>query len=358
MPVRIGRVEFTALQDVRSGDERSLVQHDVPGASGSVFQDLGRTPASLELEGLLLGESAVEDLEVLRDAYDKAEPLPFASDIAVGTELTDVVIADLLVRQEAGHRDRYRFALKIREHVEPPENTAASMAAVQEGIQADAAAWADDALAAASVLDDPSRFSELSGLNPGLLAQLAAGVGDLLELIQRIMKVTEAVSALAAELGDFDPLAPLTDPEGAGDAATMSDVLGGADGVLVALNELLAAEALQKVKELAAKAGLQSKVNTAIDGLVTMVGSLESPLAMLGDAAGRIRILVVLLDVTRSLVEAGAEMVPVDGQVTATTFEVIDRIQAFAESAPTREDFQSLSDSLRDFTTAIGRFKA
>ena len=130
MPVRLGDIELVSVQGVRADDNRTLVELRVPGQAGSVFQDLGRAPATVLLEGLLIGEGAPDALERLRTAYQKAEPLSFASDIAIGTEMTEIVIADLLVRQEAGYRERYRYAIKIREYIEPPENAATSRAAV------------------------------------------------------------------------------------------------------------------------------------------------------------------------------------------------------------------------------------
>lgn len=174
MPVRLGDIELRSVQGVRADDNRTLVELRVPGQAGSVFQDLGRAPATVLLEGLLVGEGAAEALERLRAAYQKAEPLSFASDIAIGTEMTTIVIADLLVRQEAGYRERYRYTVKIREHVEPPENAAASRAAVDAAVAAEAAAWTDDTVAAADALADPGGLADALDERPGLLARMSA----------------------------------------------------------------------------------------------------------------------------------------------------------------------------------------
>lgn len=181
MPVRLGKIELNAVQDVRADDNRSLVELRVPGATGGLFQDLGRTPASVVLEGLITGAGSEDTLEKLRSAYQKAEPLSFASDIAIGTEMTDVVIADLLVRQEAGHRERYRYTLRIREHIEPPEPASVGADAVGADAAATGQGWADNAVDAGAALADPSTLPDALNANPALLDQLSADqLGDAL----------------------------------------------------------------------------------------------------------------------------------------------------------------------------------
>ena len=189
MPVRLGDIELTSVQDVRADDNRTLVELRVPGQAGSVFQDLGRAPASVVLAGLLVGEGAADTLERLRAAYQKARALAFASDIAIGTELTEVVIADLVVRQESGYRDRYRYTLKIREHIEPPEDAAANQAAIDDAVAAEAAAWTDNNAAASDALADPAGLADALAARPELLAHLSAdqlgqAIGDNLDLIE------------------------------------------------------------------------------------------------------------------------------------------------------------------------------
>ncbi len=193
MPVRIGSIELTGLQDIRTQDARSLVQQRGPGQAGSVAQDLGREPVVVTMEGLLLGDDPHAALEELRQAQTDARPLAFAADAIAGAELTDVLIEDLKVRQLAGYVERYHFYLRVREYTEPPEPAGASLAAVDAGIDADAAAWNDGALGAVGVLQDPSSIAGAVADNPGLLAQLSAGeIGGVLQ---------QAAGALSG--GDF-----------------------------------------------------------------------------------------------------------------------------------------------------------
>lgn len=210
MPVRLGEIELRSVQNVRADDNRTLVELRVPGQSGSVFQDLGRAPASVVLEGLLIGEGAEPTLEKLRSAYLGGSVLSFASDIAIGTELTDVVIADLLVRQEAGHRDRYRYTIKVREHVEPPESLSAAQAGVDAAAAGDAASWSADAVAAGDALADPAGLAGALDANPGLLDHLSAA-----ELGDALGANLDAIEGGA--LGDIMDRVSSLDPSKAGD---------------------------------------------------------------------------------------------------------------------------------------------
>jgi hypothetical protein len=94
MSVRIGKIELTGVQDLHTEEARTLVEQRVPEQQGSVFQDLGREPVTILIDGLLFGEESLSALETLRQAHAKAEPQSFAADLVVGTDLTEVIIED------------------------------------------------------------------------------------------------------------------------------------------------------------------------------------------------------------------------------------------------------------------------
>ncbi|HOY01062.1 DNA circularization N-terminal domain-containing protein [Zoogloea sp.] len=172
MSVRIGKIELSGVQDLHTEEARTLVEQRVPEQQGSVFQDLGREPVTILIDGLLFGEESLSALETLRQAHAKAEPQSFAADLVVGTDLTDVIIEDFKVRQVAGYKDRYRFSLRLREHIEAPEASDAAMADVNAQVSADGAAWGDASLAAAGVLQDPASLPAALAANPALLDNL------------------------------------------------------------------------------------------------------------------------------------------------------------------------------------------
>jgi hypothetical protein len=172
MPVRIGKIELVGLSRIYTEDTRSLVKQRGPGQAGGLFQDLGREPVTIVMEGILLGEDTQAALEELRQAHANARPLSFSADAIAGTDLTHVHIADLQVRQLAGHAERFAFFLRVREHTEPPEPTGADAAKVDAAAKADAAAWQQGAIDAAAVKQDPGSLMAKLDENPALLAHL------------------------------------------------------------------------------------------------------------------------------------------------------------------------------------------
>lgn len=190
MTVRLGDIELTRLQGVEVDEGRNLIEHRVPGGSGSVFQDLGRGAVGLTMTGLLLGEQALREIETLREAHADATPMAFSGDIAVGSELTDVIIEEFCVEQVPGYAFRYEFVLRVREWTEPPPPAGAALASVDADVAADGAAWNDSALAIGGNLDDV-----------GGLAGLLEGDGSLLSRID----IGELAQAVMGAIGGLDP---------------------------------------------------------------------------------------------------------------------------------------------------------
>lgn len=207
MAIRIGGIELTGVQDVRTEESRTLVENRVPESEGSVFQDLGREPLTILVDGILFRAESLEDIERLRDAQAKAEPLSFAADIAVGSELTDVLIEDLRLQQVAGYAHRYRFSLRLREHTAPPQPAGAGTAAVDAAVTADAATWGDNSLAAAAVLQDPASLPDALVTNPALLdhlspEDLAGSIGGHMSRLSggTLSRIVQAVSKLDPQM--------------------------------------------------------------------------------------------------------------------------------------------------------------
>lgn len=172
--VRIGDIELVGLQDIHTDDARNLVEKRGPGQIGGVFQDLGREPVTVIMEGYLLGEDPHGALEQLRQAQTDAKPMTFAADVIAGADLTDVLILEFKVKQLAGYRDRYWFYLKVREYTEPPESQAANDAAVDDAAAADAAAFTEGGVGAAAVLQDPDTLTDAVQDNPAILEHMTA----------------------------------------------------------------------------------------------------------------------------------------------------------------------------------------
>lgn len=173
MTVRIGQIELNGVQNVHTEESRTLVEQHVPRQDGSIFQDLGRDPLTVFVDGLLFGAAALSGLERLRAARSAAEPLPFAADVLIGSELTEVLIEDLQIRQVAGYPDRYRYTLRLREYRRLPGPAERLQRWIDADVAADAESWAGSSLAAASVLLDPASLPTALLHQPQLLEHLS-----------------------------------------------------------------------------------------------------------------------------------------------------------------------------------------
>lgn len=241
MAVRIGKIDLVGLQKINTADTRNLVQQRGPGQQGSVFQDLGREPVTLILEGLLLSDDTQGALEELRQAQQKAKPLPFAADVIAGADLTDVLIEDLRVHQLAGYRDRFWFYLKVKEHKEPPEPAGAGLVPVTLDLESLADEWG---------LSGP--LAVLSKIDPA-----------------SIMKVLQAVPSVIQHLSAGDIRGLLSDVQNLGGLDALGDVLRTVSG----LDPALIKDLIEEGKDLVE--GAQDLIQSAMDVVDAISGGAE-----------------------------------------------------------------------------------
>lgn len=190
----LGEVELRAVQHVTTVEHRALVEHRVPGMAGSVFQDLGRSAARIMLRGVLFSEAARQDLEQLRQAFRDAEPLSFTADITTATDIVDVLVEDLRVREVAGRPGTFDYEIVLRESPPPPPPQPA-FGGVDAGVLGDAQNVFQQAVALTGVvssLDDVPDFGDptaplsrllddFTGVTEGvptLLSQLMSTIGE------------------------------------------------------------------------------------------------------------------------------------------------------------------------------------
>lgn len=114
-------VELQQVQEVASDDAEAVEAHGVPALEGDFLQDLGRRAVRLTLNGSMLDAGAAQSLQTLREKFRAAQPVSFVSDIATATEVDQVLIEDLGIRQVAGQAQRFDYALTLREFIPPPQ---------------------------------------------------------------------------------------------------------------------------------------------------------------------------------------------------------------------------------------------
>src|SRR5712692_2451420 len=113
--------EIRSVSSIEMDDRRSIVELRIPGAEGSILQDLGRLPVVVTFEGELQGEDAKTTLQNLRAKFKAGKPLSFSSDLTGVAEVTQVLIEDLHIDESMGSSSTYEYTLTLREYIEPKE---------------------------------------------------------------------------------------------------------------------------------------------------------------------------------------------------------------------------------------------
>lgn len=115
-----GVTEIRNVSNIRTSDQRSMVEMEIPGMEGNVFQNLGRAPVKISFEGSFQGKTAKSNLETLRLKFKQGEPIPFNSNISGAADVTKVLIEDLQIEDFPGMANRYGYTVVLREYREPP----------------------------------------------------------------------------------------------------------------------------------------------------------------------------------------------------------------------------------------------
>jgi len=115
-----GKLEVRNISNISTSDRREMVEHDIPGMEGNVFQNLGRSPVNISFDGILQGKSVKSILETIRSKFKQGIPLPFNSNISGAADVTKVLIDDLRIMEIGGVSNRYNYSIVLREYKEPP----------------------------------------------------------------------------------------------------------------------------------------------------------------------------------------------------------------------------------------------
>ncbi len=114
-------VELQQVQKIEVDEDQVLIQHGVPALEGDFLQRLNRRATQVTLTGVLTGPEVGEGLKTLREKFRAAEPVPFVADMTTATQVDQVLIEEMGVRELAGKPERFEYALTLREFIVPPE---------------------------------------------------------------------------------------------------------------------------------------------------------------------------------------------------------------------------------------------
>jgi hypothetical protein len=122
----LGEFSLKGIEYIESSESRTLVEHLVPGLDGSYFQDMGAVPNTIVVVGSRHGDEARDEfLNGIRKIFNSGEPTTFVADINTATDVASVIVEDLQVAEVAGSAHGFRYMIKLRKYIEPPQPPAA-----------------------------------------------------------------------------------------------------------------------------------------------------------------------------------------------------------------------------------------
>jgi len=110
--------ETRSVYNIKTTEKRTLVEHKIPGLEGNIFQDMGREPIRISFDGIFQGPLAKKNLEELRKKFKAGKPVQFASDITGTTDITKVLINDLIIGDTLGDSARFTYSISLIEYLE------------------------------------------------------------------------------------------------------------------------------------------------------------------------------------------------------------------------------------------------
>jgi hypothetical protein len=175
----IGGWSPPSIERIRAVEARRLAVLPVPGLSGDLHQDLGRSALGIEIVGSLNTDDARDDfLKQIREKFLAGDPVEFVADIVKESKLEQVLIEELKLEEVAGDPDWFRYRIVLREYTEPPAPPSTDF-----GAELDADLDLDAALGLAG-LDLPSMAGSLPQIGD-LLAPLQPAASNLKDQLSK-----------------------------------------------------------------------------------------------------------------------------------------------------------------------------
>lgn len=188
----IGDWEVPRTALMRTDQVRKLAEHRVPGREGSVFQDLGADPVTIDIAGSVFSEEERSGfLDAARERFAAARPMTFVADILRATDIQYVMIENLVVEEHATRPDEIAYRMTLRESPPPPPPPD-PFGAIDSDLLDQAGGFIDgvtDALDAVAALGDIPDFTDPSSLVGGATDEAAAlidGIGSVGPAIQSL----------------------------------------------------------------------------------------------------------------------------------------------------------------------------
>jgi len=116
----LGDWELPHVITMEALEERTIVEHDIPGQVGSLIQDMNSQPTQVLIDGSVYGEEQSTFLEEVRGKFQEGEAMTFVGDIVTGTQVQYAVIKSLHISINAINPDQVDYSMVLRESPPPP----------------------------------------------------------------------------------------------------------------------------------------------------------------------------------------------------------------------------------------------
>ncbi|MFC0533289.1 hypothetical protein [Phytohabitans kaempferiae] len=200
----IGDVALQAVQRVRHEVDGGFALLPVEGLPGRLVQRHGRGSHVIELEGVLYGESALDDLRTLQELAVGGEEQVFSADIAAALDLHHVVIERFVAGEIAGYANHFAYRIRLVESPELPEP-----APTGGGLGFGDLGFGDLGLPDLSLPD--------LGIDLSVLDDIADLAGDVAGAVDAALDAVDQLQGLVAAAGGLsvgNPVQPLADEIG------------------------------------------------------------------------------------------------------------------------------------------------
>ena len=174
----IDDIELQAVQTLRQETVADFARQRVAGLDGTLHQKLGRRSHRVLITGLLVPDSATDDLKKLQDKAKSGTEVTFTADITSALEIDKMVIESFVAEQGVGPTGQYGYA---------------------------------NALAESQPLPPPAEVSSFGGLALDAIDQLAslASLADLADIGNPVRPFTDKAGELGAVAGGVVKLGEL-----------------------------------------------------------------------------------------------------------------------------------------------------
>jgi hypothetical protein len=213
-------IELKAVQVIRQEIEQGYRRRRIAGLDGTLHEHLGRRSHRVVIGGLLLADTAADDLAGLQKKAASGEEVTFTADIASALDIEKMVIESFAAEQVVGPAGQTAYAILLAESpkLPPPAEVSAfgglgdfgmgdlgfdpgALGDVLSGIADQAAGVMAAADAAMNAIDQLQKLAALADLaNLGAIGNPAQPVVDALGAVDRLAPLVQSITDSSATL--------------------------------------------------------------------------------------------------------------------------------------------------------------